>query len=140
MQFICWNFLEHFDPCENRKRKNRKRKSQTDIGSFVTKTPRTGSGKDHCNNKSKYWRSPLYCTCYTGKPITGRVRDTEVPCCCKYQVHLNTQHCYMKRNMYIEKLVRHAWYMYPCIEKGNISHVSTNTGRHFGEWHIKPMQ
>ena len=34
-------FLEHFDACEKRNRKDRKRKSQTDLlGSFVTKTPR----------------------------------------------------------------------------------------------------
>ena len=33
-------FLEHFDACEKRNRKDRKRKSQTDLGSFVTKTRR----------------------------------------------------------------------------------------------------
>ena len=39
--YFVWFFKEHFDACERRNKKDRKRTSQTDLGSFDTKTPRT---------------------------------------------------------------------------------------------------
>jgi len=49
---------KHFDACEKRNRKDRKRKSQTDIGSFVTKTPRLGQARTTATTTSSSTEGP----------------------------------------------------------------------------------